>query len=144
MWLCRKCKAKNNSAKVGLADYIQARKQSIYVLCTKLSNLTHVTPSRLLHTEFPANHRTGFQRKMRENISYKWQWDFRQHFLAAGAPWIWISYIFWLKGIIQRILTWVKTRLKQPILINWRLASFLHLVLKGHRYVRSIKPFSAA
>jgi hypothetical protein len=46
------------------------------------------------------------------------------------------------KGIVQRILRGVNTKLKLSVPVNWRPASFL--ILKGHHIKRSIKPFSAA
>jgi hypothetical protein len=48
------------------------------------------------------------------------------------------------KGIVQRDLTWVKTRLKRSILMNYIVAKFAFLILKEHHHERSTKPVSAS
>jgi hypothetical protein len=45
------------------------------------------------------NHRTGFQRKIKENISYECEWAFCYQFCAAKAQCILMSHIFWLKPL---------------------------------------------
>ncbi len=48
------------------------------------------------------------------------------------------------KGIDQRILRGVDSRLKRSVLLNWKSSSFIRLNLKGHYQEWSIKPLSAA
>jgi hypothetical protein len=48
------------------------------------------------------------------------------------------------KGIIQRILTGVETRIIPSMLLNWRPTHFSFWILKRHHHKRSIKPFSTA
>jgi hypothetical protein len=49
-----------------------------------------------------------------------------------------------IKGIVQRIVRGVETRLKKSVWINWRHGRFPFLILKGHHHERSILSFSAA
>ncbi len=49
-----------------------------------------------------------------------------------------------LKGIVQRDLTWVKTRLKRSVLMNYIVAKFAFLILKEHHHERSTKLVSAS
>jgi hypothetical protein len=54
------------------------------------------------------------------------------------------TYSAFFKGIVQRILRGVETRLIPSVLVNWWPAHFSFRILKGHDHKRSIKPFSAA
>ncbi len=49
-----------------------------------------------------------------------------------------------LKGIVQRILRVVETRLIRSVLVNWRTLRFYFWILKWHHHKRSIKLFSYA
>jgi hypothetical protein len=49
-----------------------------------------------------------------------------------------------LKGIVQRDLTRVETRLKKSVLLSYSVGKFLFLILKGHHHEKSIKPVSAS
>jgi hypothetical protein len=48
------------------------------------------------------------------------------------------------KGIVQRNLTGVETRLKKSALLSHYTAQVPFLILKGHHCERSIKPVSAS
>jgi hypothetical protein len=48
------------------------------------------------------------------------------------------------KGIVQRDLTGVETRLKRSVLMNYIVAKFAFLILKEHHHERSIKLVSAS
>jgi hypothetical protein len=48
------------------------------------------------------------------------------------------------KGIVQQILTGVKTRLKRSILMTYSTAKYPFLILKEHHHKRRIKLFSAS
>jgi hypothetical protein len=48
------------------------------------------------------------------------------------------------KGIVQRDLTGVETRLKRSALINDSVAKFAFSILKEHHHERSTKPVSAS
>ncbi len=50
-----------------------------------------------------------------------------------------------IKGIEQRILKGVNTKLKYSVLVNWRPSHFIlfYFFLNGHHHKMSIKPFSA-
>jgi hypothetical protein len=68
--------------------------------------------------------------------------------VRQGALWQKKKYLFWrkvaFKGIAQRILRKIETRLIPYVLVNWRPAHFSFWILKGHHHKKSIKPFSAA
>ncbi len=49
-----------------------------------------------------------------------------------------------LKGIVQRDLTGVKTRLKRSVLMNYVVAKFAFLILKEHHHETGIKLVSAS
>jgi hypothetical protein len=49
-----------------------------------------------------------------------------------------------LKGIVQRELTGIETRLKRSVLMNYIVAKFAIWILKEHRHERSIKLVSAS
>jgi hypothetical protein len=49
-----------------------------------------------------------------------------------------------LKGIVQRDLTGVETRLKKSVLLSYGVRKFLFFILKGHHHEKSIKPVSAS
>jgi hypothetical protein len=49
-----------------------------------------------------------------------------------------------LKGIVQRDLTGVETRLKKSVLLSYTVGKFLFYILKGHRHEKSIKPVSVS
>ncbi len=49
-----------------------------------------------------------------------------------------------LKGIVQRELTGVETRVKRCALINYLVGNIYFFKLKGHHQERSVKPVSAA
>jgi hypothetical protein len=51
---------------------------------------------------------------------------------------------YWFKGIVQRDLTGVETRLKRSVLMNYTVAKFAFLILKEHHHKRSIKLVSAS
>ncbi len=51
---------------------------------------------------------------------------------------------FALKGIVQRDLTGVETRLKQSVLLSYSVGKFPFGILKGHHNEKSIKPVSAS
>jgi hypothetical protein len=48
-----------------------------------------------------------------------------KHFLLLISP---------LKGIVQRDLTGVETRLKQSVLLSYSVGMFLFYILKGHHH----------
>ncbi len=48
------------------------------------------------------------------------------------------------KGIVQRDLTGVETRLKKFVLLSYSVSKSFFLILKGHRHEKSIKPVSAS
>ncbi len=48
------------------------------------------------------------------------------------------------KGIVQRDLTGVETRLKKSVLLSLRVGMFFFGILKGHHHEKSIKPVSAS
>jgi hypothetical protein len=64
-------------------------------------------------------HRTGFQQEMQENDHLWLEWAFHNQFLAAGAPLIWISQIFWLKLLkpvfcnLKSKFSWIKKKYQQ-------------------------------
>ncbi len=62
--------------------------------------------------------------------------------IVSGA-WklVWLSP---LKGIVQRDLTGVETRLKWSALINYSVAKFAFWIFKEHHHNRSTKPVSAS
>jgi hypothetical protein len=49
-----------------------------------------------------------------------------------------------VKGIVQRDLTGVETRLRQSVLMNYIVANLAFLILKEHHHERSIKLVSAS
>jgi hypothetical protein len=49
-----------------------------------------------------------------------------------------------LKGIVQRDLTGVKTRLKRSVMMNYIVANFAFKILKEHHHERSPKPVTAS
>jgi hypothetical protein len=49
-----------------------------------------------------------------------------------------------IKGIVQRDLTGVETRLKKSLLMNYIVAKFAFWILKEHHHERSIKLVSAS
>ncbi len=49
-----------------------------------------------------------------------------------------------LKGIVQRDLTGVETRLKQSVLLSLSVNKFSFWILKVHHHEKSIKPASAS
>ncbi len=51
---------------------------------------------------------------------------------------------FRFKGIVQRDLTGVETRLKRSILMDYIVAKFSFRILKEHHHERSIKSVSAS
>ncbi len=48
------------------------------------------------------------------------------------------------KGIVQRDLTWIETRLKRSVLMNYIVAKFAFWILREHHQERSTKPVSAS
>jgi hypothetical protein len=48
------------------------------------------------------------------------------------------------KGIVQRDLTGVETKLKKSVLLSYSVGKFFFLILKGHYHEKSIKPISAS
>jgi hypothetical protein len=58
---------------------------------------------------------------------------------VQDPAWLPLSAYQHFKGIVQRYLTGVETRLKRSVLLNYIVAKFAFLILKEHHHEMSIK-----
>ncbi len=78
-----------------------------------------------------------FSRRSVEPSPFQWQ-------EMGLAPWKRKRKNKGIKGIVQRDLTWVETRLKRSVLMNYIVAKLAFWILKEHHHERSPKPVSAS